>query len=122
MFISIPNGNAYTQGIGILEVLCKVMETIIDTRTKKAVTFHDILRGFFAGRGMGTVILEIKFAQDLASVDQEPLLLVLLDLRKVYDNLERGRLLKTLEIYGAGSKNVGHSGRVLGAAGGGHLA
>ena len=50
-------------------------------------------------------------------MDPDPLLLVLLDLRKVYDNLGCGCILKTLEGYGAGQK-IGHSGGVLGAAGG----
>ena len=44
---------------------------------------------------------------DLASVDQDPLSLVLLDLIKLYDNLDCGRLLKTLEGYGAGPKMRG---------------
>ena len=43
---------------------------------------------FCAGKGAGTAILELKLAQELASVDQDPLLLVLLDLRKAYDNLD----------------------------------
>ena len=54
-------------------------------------------------------------------MDQDPLLLVLIDHRKVYDNLDWGKLLKTFEGYGGVDKNVGHSGGVLGTAGGGHL-
>ena len=37
-------------------------------------------------------------------MDQDPLLLVFLDLRKEYDNLDQVRLLKTLEGYGTGPK------------------
>ena len=55
-------------------------------------------------RGTGTAIIEIKLAWELAGVDQDPLLLVLLDLIKVYDNLDYVRLLNTLEGYGAGPK------------------
>ena len=40
----------------------------------------------------------------MASVDQEPLLLVFLDLMRSYDNLDRGQLLKTFEGYGADPK------------------
>ena len=40
------------------------------------------------------------------SVDQDSLLLVLLDLRKAYDNLYQGWILRILEGYGAGPKNV----------------
>ena len=48
--------------------------------------------------------MDLKLAQELASVDQHPLFLVLLDLIKTYDNLDWGRLLQTLEGYGAGPK------------------
>ena len=48
--------------------------------------------------------MELKLAQELVSVDQDPLLLVFLDLRKFYYNIDQGRLIKTLEGYGAGPK------------------
>ena len=80
------------------------MEAIIYTRINKYVAFHDFLHGFCVGRVIGIAIMEINFAQDLESVDQDPLFLVLLGLRKVYDNLDRGWILKTLEGYGAGPK------------------
>ena len=35
---------------------------------------------------------------------QYPILLVLIDLRKAYNNLDQGRLLQTLEGYGPGQK------------------
>ena len=44
-------------------------------------------------------IMELKLAQDLASIYQEPLFLVFLDLRKAYDIVNRERLLITLEGY-----------------------
>ena len=50
---------------------------------------------------MGPAILELKLSQELDSINQYPPLLVLLDLCKVYDTLERGCLLTTLEGYGA---------------------
>ena len=51
--------------------------------------------------------MEFKLDQEFESVDQDPLLLVLLDLRKVYINLDWGRLLQTIEGYGAGPKLQG---------------
>ena len=48
--------------------------------------------------------MDLKLAQELASVDQHPLFLVLIDLIKTYDNLDWGRLLQTLEGYGEGPK------------------
>ena len=80
------------------------MDAIFDTRIKKAVTFRDVLHRFCAGGETGTAIMELKIMQELACVDQDPIFLVFLDLRKAYDNLDRGRLLNTLEGYGAGPK------------------
>ena len=44
--------------------------------------------------------MELKLAQELASMEQDPLSLVLLYLSKVYNNLDRRRLIQTLEDYG----------------------
>ena len=74
--------NTDTRGIGLLGVLCKAVEAIIGTCIKKVMTFHDVLHVFCIGRGMGTSIVELKRAQELASVDQDPIFLVFLDLRK----------------------------------------
>ena len=54
--------------------------------------------------GMRTAIMKLKVSQELASVDHNPRLLVFLDLRKTYDNVYRGRLIWTLEGYGAGPR------------------
>ena len=83
------------------------MEAIIDTRIKKAMTLHDILHVFGTGRLMGTAIIELNPAQEMASVDQDPLLLLFLELRKSYDNMDCGRLLKTFEGYEARPKMWG---------------
>ena len=58
---------------------------MIYTRIKTVVQFHDVLHEFRAGRGTGTAIMDTKLAQELAIVYQEPLFLVLLDLRKAYN-------------------------------------
>ena len=52
-------------------------------------------------------IMELKLAQELVSIDQEPLCLVLMDLRKSYDTVDWDRLLTTLEGYGAGTHMCG---------------
>ena len=74
---------------------------ITNTRLRASVRLHEVLHGFHAGRWMGTAILELKLAQELASVDQDPLFLVFLDLKRSYDTVDCGRLLTTLEGYGA---------------------
>ena len=53
IFILIHKGNVDNQGIGILEVLWKVMEAIIDALIKKAVASHDVLHGFCVGGERG---------------------------------------------------------------------
>ena len=57
IFVLIPKGSSYIWGIGLLEVLCKLVEAIIDNQTKTAVKFHDILRGFFACIGAEMAIM-----------------------------------------------------------------
>ena len=78
ILILVPKGNADTQGIGLLDALYKVTKAIIDTCIKKAVTFHVLIPRFRSRRGTGTPIVELKLAQDLASVEQDPLFLVFL--------------------------------------------
>ena len=58
----------------------------------------------FACRGTGTDIMELNTDQDMARIYQEPLFIMFLYLWKIYDTLDRGRLLQTLEGYGAGLK------------------
>ena len=68
---------------------------------------HNVLHGFRAGRGMGKTIMELKLAQELASIDQDPLFLVLLDLNNAYDSVDWDHLLVTLEGYGVSPQLCG---------------
>ena len=104
IFVLTPKGKADTREIGMIEILWKVVESIIKTNIKTVVTFHDVLHGFRIRRGTGTAIMENNMAQDLSSIDQDPLFLVFLYLRKAYDNLYYGRILHTLEGYRSGPK------------------
>ena len=51
--------------------------------------------------------MELKIAQEIASIDQDPLFLVFLDLRKAYDIVDREHLIITLEGYGLGPRICG---------------
>ena len=102
MLVLISKGNADTRRIALLEVVWKVVEAVIDTQIKSVVQLHYVLHGFCTGRGIGTAIMDLRLAQELENVYHDPIFLVFLDLRKLYDNLDRGRLLQTLEGYGAG--------------------
>ena len=98
----IPKGNTYTWGFGLLETLWRVMEAIIDTRLRSSIQFENVLHVLHSGRGRGIATMEINLSQEVASVDQGPLFLVLLDPRKAYNTVDRFHLIRTLESYGAG--------------------
>ena len=102
VLVLIPKWTTYTWGIGLLETLWKLVEALIDTRIIASIQFHDVLHGLWAGRGTEMYIMELKLAQELSRIGNDPLLLVFLDLRKAYNTAERDRLIQTLERYGAG--------------------
>ena len=60
------------------------------------IEVHDSLHGFRAKRRCGTGIMEAKLAQQLAFVEQAPLFVIFIDLRKAYDAMDRERCI---EIY-----------------------
>ena len=57
--------------------------------------FHNAIHGFSAGRLTRIAIVELKLAQVLECVDKYTIFLVFLILRKSYENLDQGWLLKT---------------------------
>ena len=81
ILVLFPKGNTDTQGISLMETLWKVVEAIIDTRLREIISFHGFLHGLCVVRLTGATILDLKLAQDLASIYQGPLFLVFLDLR-----------------------------------------
>ena len=74
-----------------------MVEVLIYTCLRSILQLHNALQGFRSGRGIGTAIMELKFTQELSSIDQDPLFLVFLDIRKSYDTVDQERLLITLE-------------------------
>ena len=103
----ILKGTDNTRGIGLLETLWKVVEALIDTRLRTSLQMHNALHRFRSGRGTGMAIIELKLAQKLSRIYQDPLFLEFLDLRKSYDTLDRDRLIKTLEGYVTGPRMCG---------------
>lgn len=102
MVVLLPKPDGGAQGIGLLEVIWKVLATIIDTRVTASIQFHDTLHGFCTRRGTGTAIIEAKIVQQLAAIQQVPFHEVFLDLWKAYDMLDHDRTLEIFEGYGIG--------------------
>ena len=48
---------------------------------------------------MGTETMDFVLAHDISSINPYPIFLVFLDLRKAYNTVDCGRLIKTLEGY-----------------------
>ena len=61
-------GVKYYCGIGIVEVMWKVVAAILNRRLTAFITFHDFIQRFRAGRGTGTAALEAKLIQQLAAL------------------------------------------------------
>ena len=87
MLVLVTNINSDAQEIGLLGIIYKVVEVVIDTLVNAIFQLHYVLHGFHGGRVTGTDIVELKLLQDLASMYQDPLFLVFLDLRKVCERI-----------------------------------
>ena len=71
--VLIPKGSSGDyRGIGLLEVVWKLIERVVDARLSK-IELHDALHGFRAKCGCGTGIMEAKLTQQLAYREQCPL-------------------------------------------------
>jgi hypothetical protein len=84
MMVLLPKPGGSSQGIVLLEVLWKLLKSIIDGRLKAAISFQDALHGFRPGRGMTTAIIDAKLFQQLALIHQVPVFEIFIDLKKAY--------------------------------------
>ena len=71
-----------TCGFGLLKLVWNMVEAVIDTRIKTAVKFSYVLHRFCTRRGTETTIMDLKLAQELSSMNQDPIFMAFLDLRK----------------------------------------
>ncbi len=62
--VLIPKGGGDYRRIGLLELIWKCIERVIDHRLN-AIELHDSLHGCRDSRGTGTAIIEAKLAQQL---------------------------------------------------------
>ena len=56
-----------------MEVMWKVVVTILNRRFTASITYHEVLCGFMAGHSTGTATLEAKLLQQLATLREEVL-------------------------------------------------
>ena len=105
--VLLPKGNGDYRGIGLLEISWKVIESIINRRIASKVIFHNALHGFQDRRGTVTACIEAKLLQQLAKMVQKTMHFTFLDLRKVYNTVDRERLLDILAGYDVGPNVLG---------------
>jgi hypothetical protein len=93
-------------GIALLEVIYKLVSSIINRRMQVGITFDDAVHRFRPGRGRGTgtAILEVKLLAQLQMRSDKPLYMVFMDLKKVYDKLDRTQALRILKEYSVGER------------------
>ena len=89
--VLITKGNKDYWGIGLVELMWKLVADILNLRLMASITFHEFLHYFRAGRGTGTATLEAKLLQQLLALREEVLYVIFLDLHKAYDALDRSR-------------------------------
>ena len=72
--VLIPKGTSGKEfrGIGLSEVIWKLLERVLDVRLSK-IELHDFLHGFRVKRGCGTSIMEAALHQQLVAREQVPL-------------------------------------------------
>ena len=105
--VLLPKGNGNYQGIGLLEMSWKVIESIINQRIASKVNFHNALHGFQTSRGTGTACIEANLLQQLSKMVQKTLYFIFFNLRKAYNTVDKERLLEILEGYGEGPNILG---------------
>ena len=98
--VLIPKGKKDYCGIGLVEVMWKVVAEVLNLRLTASIAFHDFLHIFWTGHGTGNATLEEKLLQQLAALRKEVQYMIFLDLHKSYDALDRSRYLEILEGYG----------------------
>ena len=102
--VLIPKGGGDYLGIGLVEVVWKLVAMILNCCFTASITYHESLHGFRAGHSTGTTTLEVKLIQQVTAMREEVLHAIFLDLHKVYYALDRSRCPEILEEFGVGPR------------------
>ena len=100
--VLLTKGGKYYRGIGLVELMWKVVADILNLHLTASITFHGFLHGFWAGCGTGTATLKAKLLHKLEALRGGVQYMIFLDLQKAHDALDRSRCLEILEGYGVG--------------------
>ena len=63
--ILIPKGKGDFRGVVLVKVLWKTIVSLLNCRLTSAISFHDTLHGFRAGRGTGTATLKANLLKHI---------------------------------------------------------
>ena len=103
VLVIIPKDDAGgVRGIGLLEVIHKLVSQVINLRMATSIEFLEEVHGFRCGRGTYTAIGETKIRLQMAVNKSETTYQVYLDLKKAYDSINRPRVLHIMRKYGVG--------------------
>ena len=69
--VLITKGEKDYCGIGLVELMWKVVAAILNCCLTASITIYDFLHGFRAGCGTGTSILKANLLQQLAALMEE---------------------------------------------------
>ena len=91
--VLIPKWKGGFQSIGFVKVFWKAVTSLLNLRLTSAITYHNALHGFWAGRGTGTSDLEAKLPPKLTTMREAVLFEIFMHLQKAYDALDQERTL-----------------------------
>ena len=72
--VLLAKGTTDIQGIWLLEVLYKLLQSITDTSIKRLVMLYDALNVFCSYIGTEMAILKLKIDQELVIINQYPII------------------------------------------------
>ena len=87
-------------GIGLIEVLWKLIAIITNCRLAGAIKFHDILHGIWSKRGTWTSTLESNLPHNIYGLYQYVIYEIFMDTHRAYDSLCSDKPLRLCEDTG----------------------